>query len=35
LFCGFEFYLINVEHRLFDYEKLACYFEKKLARNFK
>ena len=35
LFSDFEFYLVNVEHRVFDYDKLVRYFEKKLAGNFK
>ena len=35
LFDGFDFYVIDVQHHVFEYEKLKKYFKKKLTGNFK
>ena len=35
LFDGFDFYVIDVQHHVFEYEKLKKYFKKKLTGDFK
>ena len=35
LFSRFVFYVIDVEHKIYDYEKFAGFFEKKLVGDFK
>ena len=35
LFKGFRFYVVDVEHKICEYEKFVTFFEKKLVKNFK
>jgi tetraacyldisaccharide 4'-kinase len=35
LFRGFKFYILDVEHRIYECDKLVNYFNDKLAGNFK